>query len=123
MSKGLLTIGLLVISNIFMTIAWYGHLKMVELGWLKKAGIITLILISWGLALFEYIFMIPANKLGFNGNGGPFSLFQLKIIQEVITLIMFVIFAKFAFKNINLSINHLYAAICLVLAVYFIFKK
>ena len=121
--KGALTIGLLILSNVFMTLAWYGHLKLEEMGWLKKAGIITIILMSWGLALFEYVFMVPANKIGFQGNGGPFSLFQLKVIQEVITLIVFVIFARFAFKSINLSMNHLYAAICLVLAVYFVFKK
>ena len=114
---------MLLISNVFMTLAWYGHLKLEEMGWLKKAGIITIILMSWGLALFEYVFMVPANKIGFQGNGGPFSLFQLKVIQEVITLIVFVIFARFAFKSINLSMNHLYAAICLVLAVYFVFKK
>ncbi len=123
MTKGLITIIMLLISNVFMTLAWYGHLKLEEMGWLKKAGIITIILMSWGLALFEYVFMVPANKIGFQGNGGPFSLFQLKVIQEVITLIVFVIFARFAFKSINLSMNHLYAAICLVLAVYFVFKK
>lgn len=123
MTKGLFTILMLLISNVFMTLAWYGHLKMEEMGWLKKAGIITIILMSWGLALFEYVFMIPANKLGFQGNGGPFSLFQLKVIQEVITLIVFVLFARFAFKNIHLSMNHLYAAICLVMAVYFVFRK
>lgn len=123
MTKGLITIIMLLISNVFMTLAWYGHLKLEEMGWLKKAGIITIILMSWGLALFEYVFMVPANKIGFQSNGGPFSLFQLKVIQEVITLIVFVIFARFAFKSINLSMNHLYAAICLVLAVYFVFKK
>ena len=123
MSKGLLTIGLLVISNIFMTIAWYGHLKMVELGWLKKAGIITLILISWGLALFEYFFQVPANKIGYEGNGGPFSLMQLKVIQEVITLVIFVIFSMLFFKNETFKWNHAVGFCFLVLAVYFIFKK
>lgn len=123
MNKGIFTIVFLIISNIFMTLAWYGHLKMEEMGWLKKAGIFTIILISWGLAFFEYLFQVPANKMGFSGNGGPFGLFQLKVIQEVITLIVFVIFAVVVFKNIKLSINHLYAAICLILAVYFVFKK
>jgi len=75
------------------------------------------------MALFEYIFQVPANKMGFVENGGPFSLFQLKVIQEVITLIVFVIFARLAFKNISLNLNHLYAAFCLVMAVYFVFKK
>ncbi len=123
MSKGLLTILFLIVSNTFMTLAWYGHLKLEEMGWLKKIGIFTIILVSWGLALFEYMFMVPANKIGFDGNGGPFSLFQLKVIQEVITLIVFVIFAVIFFKNVKLSINHLYAAICLIMAVYFVFKK
>lgn len=106
-----------------MTLAWYGHLKMEEMGWLKKAGIVTIILISWGLALLEYMFQVPANKIGFNENGGPFNLFQLKVIQEVITLFIFVIFARLAFRTLELNMNHLYAAICLVLAVYFVFKK
>ena len=123
MSKGLFTIVFLIISNVFMTLAWYGHLKLEELGWLKKSGFFTIILISWGLALFEYMFQVPANKVGFEGNDGPFSLFQLKVIQEVITLIVFVIFAVIFFKNVKLNINHLYAAICLVMAVYFVFKK
>ena len=123
MSKGIFTIVFLVISNIFMTFAWYGHLKLEEMGLLKKAGIFTIIFLSWGFALFEYMFMIPANKVGFIENGGPFNLFQLKVIQEVITLVVFVIFAVLFFKNIKLSINHLYAAICLILAVYFVFKK
>lgn len=123
MDRGLFSITLLIVANVFMTVAWYGHLKLEEMGILKKAGIFTIILLSWGLAFFEYCFQVPANKMGFIGNGGPFNLFQLKVIQEVITLIVFVLFARFAFKNIELTINHLYAAICLVLAVYFVFKK
>ncbi len=123
MSKAVITVLFLVISNIFMTLAWYGHLKLEEMGWLKKTGIFAIIMLSWGLALFEYIFQVPANKIGFDGNGGPFSLFQLKVIQEVITLIVFTGFALIAFKNTTLKMNHLYAAICLVLAVYFVFKK
>lgn len=106
-----------------MTLAWYGHLKLEEMGWLKKSGIFTIILLSWGLALFEYMFQVPANKIGFSENGGPFNLFQLKMIQEVITLVVFVVFARFAFRNLELSVNHLYAAVCLLLAVYFVFKK
>lgn len=123
MDRGLFSITLLIVANVFMTVAWYGHLKLEEMGILKKAGIFTIILLSWGLAFFEYCFQVPANKMGFIGNGGPFNIFQLKVIQEVITLIVFVLFARFAFKNIELTINHLYAAICLVLAVYFVFKK
>lgn len=123
MGKGTLTVILLIISNVFMTLAWYGHLKLEEMGWLKKISIISIILLSWGLALFEYMFQVPANKIGFQENGGPFSLFQLKVIQEVITLIVFVIFARFAFKNTDLNYNHLLAAICLVMAVFFVFRK
>lgn len=103
--------------------AWYGHLKLEEMGWLKKAGIITIILLSWGMALFEYMFQVPANRIGYQENGGPFSLFQLKVIQEVITLIVFVIFARVAFKSTDLNYNHLLAAICLVMAVFFVFRK
>ncbi len=123
MNKGLFTILFLIISNIFMTLAWYGHLKLEEIGWLKKAGIFTVIFLSWGLALFEYMFQVPANRMGFVGNGGPFNLFQLKVIQEVITLVVFVLFAKLFFKTMELNVNHIYAAICLILAVYFVFKK
>ena len=123
MTKGLLTVILLIVSNIFMTLAWYGHLKLEEMGWLKKTGLWAVIMLSWGLALFEYMFQVPANKIGFTENGGPFSLFQLKVIQEVITLVVFVIFARLAFKNTELSLNHLFAAACLVLAVYFVFRK
>jgi uncharacterized protein len=121
--KGYITIGLLVLSNIFMTLAWYGHLKFKELKWFENAGLITIVLISWGLALFEYCFQVPANKIGFQGNGGPFSLLELKVIQEVITLIIFVIFSLLFFKNESLRWNHLVGMCFLVLAVYFIFKK
>jgi uncharacterized protein (DUF486 family) len=120
--KGLLTIGLLILSNTFMTIAWYGHLKFAEWKWFNKLGLITVILISWGIALFEYMFQVPANKIGFKENGGPFSLVQLKVIQEVITLTVFVAFSLIVFKNITFKINHLIGFVFLVLAVYFIFK-
>lgn len=120
--KGLLTIGLLIISNIFMTLAWYGHLKFEEWGWLKKAGLFTIILISWGLAFFEYCFQVPANRIGFEKNGGPFSLFQLKVIQEVITLTVFVIFARIFFSGEALTYNHGIAAVLLVGAVFFAFR-
>lgn len=121
--KALLTIGLLVLSNTFMTLAWYGHLKFAEWKWFNKLGLLSIILISWGIALFEYIFQVPANKIGFSGNGGPFSLVQLKVLQEVITLVIFMIFTLIAFKNETLKLNHLIGAIFLILAVYFIFKK
>ena len=121
--KGIITIGLLVLSNIFMTLAWYGHLKFKEFKLFENAGLLTLIFISWGLALFEYFFQVPANKIGFQGNGGPFSLLQLKVIQEVITLLIFVTFSFLFFKNETLKWNHILGFCFLILAVYFIFKK
>ncbi len=121
--KGFITIGLLILSNVFMTLAWYGHLKFKELKWFENAGLITIVLISWGLALFEYFFQVPANKIGYQGNGGPFSLMQLKVIQEVITLVIFVIFSMVFFKNETFRWNHAVGFCFLVLAVYFIFKK
>jgi uncharacterized protein (DUF486 family) len=121
--RGFFTVGLLILSNIFMTLAWYGHLKFKEWKWFEQAGLVTIILLSWGMALFEYCFMVPANRIGYDGNGGPFSLLQLKVIQEVITLVIFVIFTSVFFKNETLRWNHFVGFALLVLAVYFIFKK
>jgi hypothetical protein len=121
--KAFWTILLLIISNTFMTMAWYGHLKFAEWKWFNKLGLIAIILISWGIALFEYMFQVPANKIGYNQNGGPFSLIQLKIIQEVITLVVFILFTLIAFKNETLKTNHIIAFACIILAVYFTFKK
>ncbi|MBN7814313.1 DMT family protein [Algoriphagus pacificus] len=121
--KAILTIGLLILSNTFMTLAWYGHLKFAEWKWFNKLGLISIILISWGIALFEYCFQVPANKIGFDGNGGPFSLVQLKVIQEVITLVIFMLFSLIAFKTETFRLNHLIGSVFLVLAVYFFFKK
>lgn len=115
------TILLLVGSNIFMTFAWYGHLKLHEMGISTSWPIIGIILFSWGLAFFEYCFQVPANRLGFVGNGGPFSLFQLKIIQEAITLLVFTCVATFCFKGEELHWNHLAAFACLIAAVTFAF--
>lgn len=117
----LLTIILLIISNVFMTVAWYGHLKLEETGVSKGWPLIVVILVSWGIALIEYFFMIPANKMGFQGNGGPFSLFQLKIMQEVITLTVFTILAMFFFQGEKLHWNHVCSFVCLVAAVCFAF--
>lgn len=117
------TILLLVTSNIFMTFAWYGHLKMREFKWFESLPLFVVILISWGIALFEYFFQVPANRIGFRENGGPFSLLQLKVIQEVITLVIFTVFSLFLFKNETFRWNHLLGFIFLILAVYFIFKK
>jgi uncharacterized protein (DUF486 family) len=121
--KSILTIGLLVLSNTFMTLAWYGHLKFKEMNWSQNLGLISIILISWGIALFEYCFQVPANRIGFRENGGPFSLLQLKVIQEVITLVVFLIFTLLFFKNETIRLNHIIGLCFLVLAVYFIFKK
>lgn len=121
--KGFYSILLLVASNIFMTLAWYGHLKFKELKWFEHVGVIGIVLISWGIALFEYFFQVPANRLGYRGNGGPFSMFELKIIAEAISLTVFTIFTLVFFKSETLRLNHLIGFIFLMLAVFFIFKK
>ncbi|HVZ96756.1 MAG TPA: DMT family protein [Chitinophagaceae bacterium] len=123
MKKILFTVLLLICSNTFMTFAWYGHLKMKQLNWLPNAGLFLIIVISWGIAFFEYLFQVPANRIGFEDNGGPFSLWQLKVIQEVITLTVFTVFTLVFFKDQPLRINHLIGFGLLVLAVYFIFKN
>lgn len=106
-----------------MTLAWYGHLKFKQLKWFENLGLLSIILISWGIALFEYFFQVPANRLGYKEYGGPFSLVELKVLQEVITLIVFMIFTFLFFKNESFRWNHLVGFGFLVLAVYFIFKK
>ena len=121
--KGIYTIALLALSNIFMTFAWYGHLKFKELKWFNSLGLPAVILISWSIALFEYAAQVPANKIGFSENGGPFSLWQLKVIQEVITLTVFTFFTILFFKQETFRVNHVIGFVFLVLAVYFIFKK
>lgn len=121
--RGIYTIVLLVLSNSFMTLAWYGHLKFRELPWFSKLGIVSIVLISWGIALFEYMFQVPANRIGYKENGGPFSLMELKVIQEVITLLIFTVFSVLFFKNENFRFNHMIGFVFLILAVYFIFKK
>ncbi len=122
MKRALLTISLLVLSNTFMTLAWYGHLKFSEWKWFNKLGILAIILISWSIALFEYLFQVPANRIGFKENGGPFSLVQLKVIQEVVTLIVFSIFTVIFFKNQTIKWNHVVAFVFIILAVFFMFK-
>jgi uncharacterized protein (DUF486 family) len=127
--KTLYTIGLLVASNIFMTIAWYGHLKFgTSAAASPDAGrthlpLIALILISWGVAFFEYCLQVPANRLGFTGAGGPFSLIELKIIQEVISLSVFTVFTLLVFRTETFRVNHLISFALLVGAVFFAFKK
>ena len=121
--KALLTIGLLCVSNIFMTLAWYGHLKFKEMEWSKGLGLIAIIAISWGIALFEYIFQVPANKYGFKGNGGPFSLLGLKMVQEALSIGIFLIFSLLFFRTEKIAWNHLVGFGFLILAVYFVFLK
>lgn len=120
----LLPILLLIVSNIFMTLAWYGHLKLQDMNILHgNTPLIIVILISWALAFLEYCFMVPANHFGFRGNGGPFTLFQLKVIQEVITLTVFILFTTICFRGETLQWNHLAAFVCIILAVIFVFMK
>ena len=121
--KPIYTIGLLVVSNLFMTLAWYGHLKIKSLGWFSSLGLFSIIILSWGLAFFEYLAQVPANKYGYIENGGTFNLLQLKIIQEVITLITFTVFTLIFFKTEQFKLNHVLSFICLLFAVYFAFKK
>jgi uncharacterized protein (DUF486 family) len=121
--KALYTIGLLLLSNTFMIFAWYGHLKLKEIKWFENLPLLSIVLLSWGIALFEYCFQVPANRIGFKLNGGPFSLVELKVIQEVITLVVFVVFSLVFFKTETFRLNHLIGFAFLILAVYFIFKK
>jgi uncharacterized protein (DUF486 family) len=121
--RGLSTVLLLVASNAFMTLAWYGHLKFNTLKGFDTLPLLAMIGISWGVAFFEYCLMVPAGRIGFLGNGGPFSLIQLKLIQEVISLSVFAVFVLLVFRGETFRWNHLAAAICLMLAVWFVFKK
>lgn len=123
MKKALFTVLLLICSNTFMTFAWYGHLKMKQLNWLPGASLFLIIIISWGIAFFEYLFQVPANRIGFVDDGGPFTLWQLKVIQEVITLTVFTAFTLIFFKDQHFKVNHIIGFGFLVLAVYFLFKK
>lgn len=123
MSTAITTILLLIISNVFMTFAWYGHLKLQATGAASNWPLYVVILFSWGVAFFEYCFQVPANRIGFEGNGGPFSLIQLKVMQEVITLVVFVIFSLFAFEGTVIRWNHILAFVFLVAAVYLVFMK
>ena len=119
--SALYTILLLISSNIFMTLAWYGHLKLQQAGISNNWPLIGVILFSWIIAFAEYCCQVPANRIGFEGNGGPFSLMQLKVIQEVISLIVFTIIATVMFQGQALHWNHMVAFLCLILAVYFVF--
>lgn len=117
------TIAMLCVSNIFMTFAWYGNLKLQEMNITTSWPLVLIIVASWGVALFEYSFMIPANRIGSQINGGPFSLVELKVIQEVISLTVFSIIVMFVFKGEAIHWNHIAAFVCLVAAVLFVFWK
>lgn len=121
--QGLYAVLLLVCSNVFMTFAWYGHLKLQQTGVSRNWPLIAVILLSWGIALFEYMCQVPANRLGIIDNGGPFSLIQLKVIQEVVSLIVFTVLVTLMFRNETFHWNHVAAFACLVAAVYFVFMK
>lgn len=121
--NGLWTILMLVLSNIMMTFAWYGHLKLAEMKISTSWPLIVVILFSWGIAFFEYCIAVPANRIGYQANGGPFSLVQLKVIQEVISLSVFTIIVMFIFKGEAFHWNHIASFACIVLAVFFAFLK
>lgn len=124
MSKSLITVLLLIISNSFMTLAWYGNLKLQDMKIISpNTSLVFIVLISWCVALLEYSFLIPANRIGSDINGGPFSLVQLKVIQEVISCVVFGVIVSVLFKGETLQWNHFVAVIFLVLAVYFVFLK
>lgn len=121
MWRGFLTVGLLVVSNAFMTLAWYGHIAFKSK--LERYGMVAIVLLSWCIALFEYCFQVPANRIGSTQFGGPFSLWELKVIQEVVSLSVFTVFALVFMRSDTLRWNHLAGFACLILAVYFIFRK
>ena len=120
--KGLWSILLLIVSNSFMTIAWYGHLKYQNVSKNALLGLLGIVLASWGIALFEYFFQVPANRIGYRGTGGPFSLVELKLVQEVISISVFVVFTLVFFRTESFKLYHLFAFMCILGAIYFTFK-
>lgn len=121
--KALYTVLLLLASNVFMTLAWYAHLRLQQAGVSRSWPLIGVIVFSWAIAFFEYCLQVPANRIGFDGNGGPFSLMQLKVIQECLSLIVFTILANMMFQGQSLQWNHVAAFACIVAAVFFVFVK
>lgn len=121
--KAAFTVLMLTISNIFMTVAWYGHLRFKEMEWSKNLGLLSIILLSWSIALLEYFFQVPANRIGYKGDGGPFSLLQLKIIQETLSIAVFVVFTLLFFKTEKIAWNHIVSFTFILLAVLFAFWK
>ncbi|MFY8021483.1 MAG: DMT family protein [Bacteroidia bacterium] len=122
MLKGFYTLVLLMLSNLFMNFAWYGHLQFEKWGWNKSASLPLFILISWGIALFEYVLQVPANRIGYIQNGGPFSLMELKTIQECLSLGIFLLVNILFFKE-KMAWNHLLGFAFMGIGVWFIFKK
>lgn len=118
-----LPIFLLLLANVFMTLAWYGHLKLNQMGISTNWPLYAVILFSWGIAFVEYCFQVPANKIGFVENGGPYSLLQLKVIQETLSILVFCVIANILFQGEKIAWNHLAAFGCLILAVIFVFWK
>ena len=121
LSRGIGAVALLVCSNLFMTLAWYGQVMFKSR--FERIGMVAVIAISWLVALFEYCFMVPANRLGSIQYGGPFNIWELKVIQEVVSLTVFTVIVLLVMKNEALKWNHLVGFVCLVAAVFFIFKK
>jgi uncharacterized protein (DUF486 family) len=121
--KSFFTVGLLVVANIFMTVAWYGHLKLGTTGGRHHLPLIAMIIISWGIAFFEYCVQVPANRIGFTGTGGPFTLIELKIIQEVVSLLVFTVFTLLVFRTETFRVNHIISFVLLIAAVFFAFKR
>ena len=121
--KGLYTVLLLIGSNVLMTLAWSGHLKLQEMKISTGWPLMGVILFSWCVAFFEYCLAVPANRIGFLGNGGPYSLMQLKVIQEAVSLVVFTVIVTTLFKGETLHWNHAAAFLCLIAAVYFAFMK
>jgi len=121
--RGIWTIVLLMFSNVFMTLAWYGHLRFAAMPRFSKLGLFAVILISWGIAFFEYCMQVPANRLGFSENGGPFSMWQLKVIQEALSLAVFTVIAIFLLDAGEIRWNHIVSFLLIIAAVYFAFMK
>ena len=123
MKPAILTVILLIIANVFMTLAWYGHLKLQGAGISTNWPLYVVVLLSWGIALVEYFCQVPANRMVFEGNGGPYSLIQLKVMQEVISLVVFTLLSMLMFEGINLKWNHVLAFLLLVASVYLVFME
>lgn len=123
LKHGATAIALLVLSNVFMTLAWYGHLQLHKSARWSTLPLYAIILLSWLVALAEYALQVPANRIGSENYGGPFNLFELKMIQEAVSLVVFTVLAVWVFKGETLRWNYIVGFVFLMLAVFFIFKK